>query len=356
MTHTKFYNLCKPIFTFFERFFMNTKKFDIILWIIIASALAACVCVCRPLAFIAVPVSGVFFAVRSFKENFGRLVPLMLAPLAVFAVFALLSGFNAESAFAIASNFFMMVLPGCAIGLSERSKKDFHFLISAGSLSYLAAFVTEFSKMRFYDKLDITEVLVNKPVKELFSVYGSVIANSGIENADKIADAMNQLQWYFQQAMAAIIPSLLIIMCAAMAFTVYLISRKWLCARSKADLSGFPRFCEISLPRSASFVLAALYAVSMFSGSSSLASALANILLVISAAYVVCGLSVIDFFLSKKRVGWVLRLVIYAAGIPFLGIFSALIPIVNVFTLLMLLGVIDGLLDFRHLRFGGERK
>lgn len=335
---------------------MNTKKFDIILWIIIASAVSACVCVCRPIAFILVPVSGAFFAVRSFKEPLSRLLPLLIAPLAVFTAFAAFSGFSADAVFAIASNYFMTVLPGCVIGLMQKRKKDFPFLLVSGTLSYLAAFITEFAKMRFYYKLDITEVLINRPIKELFSVYSDILLKTGMESAAETAEAMKQFQWYFQQAMAAITPALLIIMCALMAYTLFLISRKYLYIRSKIQLDIYPHFYELTLPKSASIVLAILFAVSLFASASSLSAALTNILLVISASYMVCGLSVIDFFLSKKRVSWWLRLLIYAVAIPFSGMFSALIPITNVFTLLLVLGIIDGLADFRRLRFGGEKR
>lgn len=335
---------------------MNTKKIDIIIWILVSAVLSAVICAFRPSAFILIPATGTFFAVRSFKESGFRLLAIIVASFAVFATNTVLSSFSADAVFTAVSDFALTVLAGSVIGLSEKRKKDFPFVLAVGSLAYLSVFIFEFSKMRFFYKLDVADVLVNQPIKEIFTTYGDIISKSGIENADKIADAMAQIQWYFQQAMAAIIPSILIILCAVMALAVFLISRKWLCARGSINMSEYPRFCEIALPKSSSLVLAVLYGVSLFAGNSSFSAALTNILLVISASYVACGLSVIDFFLSKKRVSWILRLIIYAIGIPVFGIFGTIIPIANVFTLLMLLGVIDGLLDFRRLRFGGEKK
>lgn len=334
---------------------MKNSKLGLIINIIIAIALSVGAVMLPSASWIIMAVSGVFFMVRAYMDKASVLAAELAASLIAYLTIHCRNAIGIDTVCAGISDFFMIPLSGAIIGCLAKAKSSYRMVISGGALACLASFLIEFAKFRFYYKMDLAEVFINQPLSELFSVYSQALMNTGAENASAIAQMLIDNKWYVQQALATVIPSVLIIMCAFIAFFVFIIGRKFIARRYGIIMETYPHFWQLQMPRSASFALTLMYILSMFMSSSPMAGAVMNIVIILSALYVVCGLAVVDFFFRKTRIHWIFRLVIYGIAFIVLSVLGAILPFANVFSMLLFAGVFDGMFDFRHLRFGGTR-
>ena len=118
----------------------------------------------------------------------------------------------------------------------------------------------------------------------------------------------------------------------------------------------YPHSNQLKMPRFASTILIILYIMTFFMKTSSFSGAITNILIIFSALYMVCGLSLIDFYFRKK-IHWIARILIYVTGGILLTVIGIIIPLANIFTILFLAGLFDSSRDFRHLgvKLGGRK-
>ncbi|MBQ6998992.1 MAG: DUF2232 domain-containing protein [Clostridia bacterium] len=334
---------------------MKKHIFGFIINIIIAAVLSAGAAFFPYASVLIMAVSTIFFMVCAYTHKISETLILLIASLlAIIAAKCSLS-VNADNLFTSTSLFCLTSLSGAVIGLLTKFKSSFRMVIAGGTFANLASFLIDFAVLKFRHNLDLGEELINKPVADFFEVYSQILSSANISGAENIIEVMGDLQWYMQQMLATVVPSVLIILCAFFAYVTFVIGRKFIFKKHGVVMENYPHFWQLQLPRSASMALAVLFIVTFFMNSSPVAGAITNIIIILCALYMLCGLSVVDFFLRKKRFHWAIRIVIYVIAFTVLSVIGVLIPVANAPSLLLFTGVIDGLFDFRRLRSGGEK-
>lgn len=334
---------------------MKKHIFVFLINIIIAAVLSAGAAVFSYAAVPIMVVSAIFFMVCAYTQKTAETPVLLIASLVSIISIKFSFGVNADNLFTSASLFCLTSLSGAVIGLTSKNKCNFRVLIAGGTFANLASFLIDFAVLKFYHRIDLAEELINKPVANLFEAYTQVLSASNINGTENIIEAMGDLQWYMQQMMATVAPSVLIILCAFFAYVTFLIGRKFIFKKYGTVMEIYPHFWQLQLPKSGFVVLVILFVVTFFMKSSALSGAITNIIIMLCALYFMCGLSVVDFFLKKRNIHWALRIVIYIIGFAVLGIIGIIIPIANISSIMLFAGVTDGMFDFRRLRSGGEK-
>lgn len=334
---------------------MKNSKLSFIINIVIAAVLSAGAVLFPYASWIIMAVTAVFFAINCYRYDAISSSVLTVVSLAAILSAKCYTGITIDNIATAASTFCLTALNGAVIGWLTKGKSDFRMVITGGTLVNLASFVIEFALFKFHHGLDLMDELINKPIAEFFTVYNEILTQTGVENAEAIIGVMDDLQWAMQQMLATVTPSILILFSAAFAYVVFLIGRK-LIFRRYSIVMEYPHFWQLQFPRYMSAILAVLFVITMFMSSSPLAGAITNIIIIFCGLYFVCGLSVVDFFFKrKKNMHWIARIIIYITGFIVLSIIGMILPFANITTLLLFLGVIDGMADFRKLRSGGER-
>ena len=334
---------------------MKKHIFVFIINIIIAAVLSAGAAIFPYASVLIMAVSAIFFMVCAYTRKTSETTVLLIASLVSIISVKFSFGVNADNLFTSASLFCLSSLSGAVTGLLAKSKNDFRMVIAGGTFVNLASFLIDFAILKFYHGINLGEELINKPVAQFFEAYNQILSATSINGAENMLEVMGDLQWYMQQILATVVPSVLIILCAFFTYATFLIGRKFIFKKYGIVMENYPHFWQLQLSRSASVFLAILFVLTFFINSSPLSGAITNIIIISCALYFMCGLSVVDFFLRKRNIHWSLRIVIYVVGFTVLGIIGIVIPIANISTILLFAGVTDGMFDFRRLRSGGEK-
>ncbi|MBE7029810.1 MAG: DUF2232 domain-containing protein [Ruminococcaceae bacterium] len=245
-----------------------------------------------------------------------------------------------------------LILPGLVMGFCLRNGKNLYRTVAAGSMAKLTVAVLELTKLRFYDKLDIMETLVNTPIRNFFEIYRNALATV-IPLTEEITDMLNDMSWYMQQTFAASMPAILILGSLLTAYLVFLVARKCLYHFSHIAYPAVNHFWELQFNKATAYVMIVIQLLATIVATGNISAALGNITLVLSVCYMVCGVSVFDWFFRRTGIWSVFRACIYVVGFIGLSIFGAILPLLNPTSLLMLVGLADCLFDFRHLRQKG---
>lgn len=334
---------------------MKKPTLGFIINIIMAAALSAGAVVFPYVSWIIMAVAAIFFMVCAYRYDLPKTIALLAASLASIAAAECSGGITIDNLCTSASTFCLVSLNGAVIGMLCRSKMNFRMVITGGCLVNLSAFLIDFAMYKFYYRIDLGEEFINRPIAEFFTYYREILITADIEGTAGIIEVLGDLQWYIQQMLATIVPSALIILCALLAYGIFLTGRKIIFRKYGTVMESYPHFWQLQLPRYASMVLAALFVITLFMSSSPLAGAVTNIIIIFCALYMVCGLSVVDFFFKRTNLHWAVRIIIYAIAFIVLGIIGLIIPVANISTVLLFAGVIDGMADFRRIRLGGEK-
>lgn len=294
-------------------------------------------------------ITGAVFVAASRESSSSEGVFLALAALIpAAAVSVYLYGFSLSAGFLIVYTFLFIALTGLTVGVASKKGLSFISVLAFGGIACLVPFLVSFLKMKFIDGADLLEEFINKPVSEIFATYIKLLP-ADMEGVDELKNVMGELQWFVKQTLAMIVPSCFIIFCVSYAYIVFAAGRKLL-SKVFGICLDYPFFRQLQMPRSASFALAVLFIISFFTGTSNFSGAVTNIIMVLSFFYVVCGIAVIDSMLFKKGFRPAFRILIYIASV-FASLFvSIIIPFLNLPSVLLMLGIIDSSMDFRHLK------
>lgn len=238
---------------------------------------------------------------------------------------------------------------GCAMGFTVKAKGNLLSVLCFGALAYLGAFLIWIGMISKIGNVDFISVYINEPITALFENYKAILSAQGGEGGKQLISAFGDLEWYIKEIMAMILPSCFIILCGLGAYIVFGLGRGLIEKSHRIQLEGYPVFSHIHLPRSMSAVFTVLWIISLFAGESIWAGAITNIIIVMSATYMVYGLAIVEFLLKKLRLKTIIRLLIYVAGFFVFALIGLIIPAIHLPTLLLMLGVTDFIFDYRRL-------
>lgn len=234
------------------------------------------------------------------------------------------------------------VLPGILLGIGYRKKLPLQYLTVIPACCYtLGTAFTFFSYKSlngtnmFDDALGTVSESLNGTLASMAELYGNQIDS---ELIDSLSEAMTTAL----SGIKLLIPCIVIIYSSVTALILVWLTQK------TARRAGFPTdrgFSEIYAPSAVSlFVSVCLIATFLVNKSSSFF--FVNLLVIFLAYYILCGISLGDYYFRKVVPYRAVRALIYA--VVFL-IFSFLLPQV-LWTILMLAGMSDMMFDFRKLR------
>lgn len=300
-------------------------------------------------------LSGVLFFVSAYEGSVKESFVLISFSLILSVVIFSLNGFNGKSLYNGFFTFLLLVLPGTAMGFAVKNKKDFMAVLVSGTISLLLPILIALIRFKFVLKIDFAEDFINKPIAEFITYYKDMISATGIDGIENLLNVMADIQWFIQQTITMIMPSAFILICSFSIYLMFLFGRK-IVSKNHGDIMAYPHSNQLKMPRFASTILIILYVMTFFMKTSAFSGAIANILIIFSALYMVCGLSLLDFYL-RKRIHWIARILIYATGGILLTVIGVIIPLANVFTILFLAGLFDSSRDFRRLglSLGGKK-
>lgn len=232
-------------------------------------------------------------------------------------------------------------LSGLAMGLLISHTNSLLQIVVTGAGANLAVVLLQIGKMKWVDNINFMETFVEQPIANIMQFYQSLYGTSVIPQ-----DAI----WLLQQAIGAVIPACFLIFSLYSAYFIFLLSRKLLFCRCRMVFAEIPHFWELQLPRSVAILFAVVFLLSTLLGMTQMGSAALNLSLLLGSVFVLCGVSVIDYFFRRTGIVCGLRAVIYVIGFLVINVVSVIMPMFNTILLLVLLGLADCFADLRKLR------
>ena len=206
----------------------------------------------------------------------------------------------------------------------------FLFLVSSGCSMYAQSLLYGGSP---------ADLIINNAFDTIMSAYSSV---PGISEAE--IQTMKQLTETLKEVYSILLPSVLVLGNLLWVYVIFMIS-KGILAVFRKDVSGFMKFSELKLPKTALFFSVLSYILSMIFKDNPISYAFFNFSVIIFMVSSVCGLSVLDYAFRKKIRFSLLRALVYVLAFIVIGLFTGMTG-----SLLVLIGITDTVFDFRKIK------
>ncbi len=171
-------------------------------------------------------------------------------------------------------------------------------------------------------------------------IFGNYMTNISALQGE-LSKEIQEMLYSFSAMLDLMLPAILVLTSAFLSYISLSISRAFL---SKWGITvDMRKFSELRLWGSFTFIFIILDLCMIFIPSNPM---LSNVSIILTTLFVVCGVSVIDFYLKMKNFNTAVRIIIYIAGflvLSFAGIIGSLA--INV---LHFVGLIDSLRPLRH--------
>lgn len=178
--------------------------------------------------------------------------------------------------------------------------------------------------------------VINSAFDNVMNAYSSV---QGIS-----AEEIQLLNQYIEQAKSMysiLLPSVIVLGNLFWVYVIFMIS-KGVFAVFRKDVSGFAKFCDLKMPKTALILAIISCLLSVVFKNRQFSYAFFNFSVIIFMVSSVCGLSVIDYAFRKKLRYSVLRALIYIAAMLVLTVITGIGG-----SLLVFIGMADSVFDFR---------
>ena len=174
-------------------------------------------------------------------------------------------------------------------------------------------------------------------------VFGQYLKNAQalLIGEGDVAKQINDTVYYLSMQLDLLLPSILVLTSAFVSYVTLSLTR-WI-LKKHGIMILMRRFSELRLWGSFTFIFVILDIVLAFTPSNLI---LSNVSVILTTIFVVCGISVIDFYLRMKKFRTPVRILIYVAGflaLSVMGIIGSLI--INV---LHFIGLIDSIRPLRR--------
>lgn len=219
-----------------------------------------------------------------------------------------------------------------SVGICIKGKKNLSAIIITTSLCTVTIFLVII--VYYMKKYNISAV------DAVFGTYLDTLT-AAAELAGDMAAQILAIVSEFRKQIDLILPSLIIVAGSIFSYISFGIARMFIEKNSqKLDIRPF---YLLRLSTSFTFIFIIADMISMFMGTNVL---FANVSVVLTTLFVICGISVIDFHLRMKGVKNLVRTIIYIAAF-FLVIFTGFIGTIAI-NILHFIGLIDSLRPLRR--------
>lgn len=241
---------------------------------------------------------------------------------------ALLFAFGTHYADAVAY-IAITIFVSLTLGMCILYKKPLSFTLTASSLvviTILCALLVYFMKTMNTSAVNV--------------IFGNYLINISTVQGE-LSKELQEFFYSFSAMLDLMLPAILVLTSAFLSYISLSISRALL---AKWGITvDMRKFSELRLWGSFTFIFIILDLCMIFIPSNPM---LSNVSIILTTLFVVCGVSVIDFYLKMKNFNTAVRIIIYIAGflvLSFAGIIGSLA--INV---LHFVGLIDSLRPLRH--------
>ncbi len=178
------------------------------------------------------------------------------------------------------------------------------------------------------------------PIDSMVTAVSDSFTNT-FKNIPDVTDGqiaeLSRLVTTLKDAYYVLMPTLVVIALLLWSYLCHM-AGKGIFALFRRDVSGFLRFCDLKMPKTAVLLAAVAYIISIFTDGGYLGYAFVNFSAIIFAVTSFCGLSMVDFWIRKKIRFSVLRFLIYILVFMFLNLG---------FGIFFLVGMADAIFDLR---------
>ena len=218
-------------------------------------------------------------------------------------------------------------------------KKRFKFLngVFLGTFLFLVSFgCSVYGTYMIYGYSPI-DYMVNTYFDQVILSFSTMpgIASDEIQILNQITERLKEYYFTFM-------PTLVVTLGIVWSYVILMIF-KGVLALLRKDVSGFGKFCDFKMPKSAVFFAIIAYLVSSAFSGERIGYALLNFSSIIFTLTAVCGLSIIDYGVRKKIRFSLLRVIIYIIVISVLTVFMGFGT-----NLLTFVGMFDAFFDIRN--------
>lgn len=237
--------------------------------------------------------------------------------------------------------FLVGILPlAFVLGAGLRSNKSFLYIFASSSLTQVFSSLLSLSYVAWARGLDIDYILIGERAAEMRAALGDAPAARSAEML-AVLDGVESVG-------RLVIPSILLISCAALAYLTIVAAKLILKSMGRGE-QKLPSFNKIRLSKASAVIFLCILAAAVLFGAAS--PEIVNILLVCVFVFALSGVSVADYFLKKRRVMGIFRFLIFVVLLPLLAVIS---PIINPLIIFAGLGVTDSFKNLRRLNLKEE--
>lgn len=192
----------------------------------------------------------------------------------------------------------------------------------------------------------VSQFLAQIPDEQLLWRFGGMINGGDPSIHQRISSVLME----FKEIYYIMFPSLLILNVLAFVYVIYMLIKQAL-RIFKKDVSGYPKFSQLALNRSASTAFILSYIASFAVSGAAVSAVFANIAAIVGGVAFICGVSFIDFRIRQKIKSAWLRFALYIA------VFFTIMGIMGIVVfILIFIAMFDSFADYRHLRKGGLKQ
>ncbi|MBZ4646734.1 MAG: hypothetical protein PWR27_2496 [Petroclostridium sp.] len=246
---------------------------------------------------------------------------------------------------------FSFCFAGLALGYGLKSKWEFNKLFIFSSGAYLVSLLATILLINNIEGINLIDKLIIEPVTEFFT--------QAEKDLNEVAKALGNNQVYaggltiLKDIVGLLIPSFFIVSSTLFGYITLILSKSIL-NRIGYDYRYLPRFFELKVNRGTAVVFVLSFILSITINEVTISAALANITFILSVILMVCGLSVLDFFVKKAGIPGYVRVIIYIIVFAITTLLGVVIPLLHPLNALIILALIDSTFDFRKLGHKGE--
>ncbi len=243
------------------------------------------------------------------------------------------------------------LLPGIVAGRSIAKRSNFTVKVIAVSLAVFLGLMLHLIILNVSGGGNGIEKLITSAIdnaKQLAEPVLSTLIESNPEQGQSVYDLWNNALDQVRGMIFLYLPSFIIVTSAILGYIV-LMENIFVLYRLRAARVPYLPFNCIWAPRSMCYAVVIMSMITMFSNEVTVfIAAFKNMVALIYAYLAVCGLSLVDYKLSGKIKSGYIRFGIYVAG----GVVGYM-AISLIYQVLSIVGMIDGVFNFRHLHKAG---
>lgn len=202
-------------------------------------------------------------------------------------------------------------MAGFVMGISIKGKWALQgILLFSGGVFLAAIMAAVFVINKVYD-VDLINLII-KSLKE--TAYNTMLAFGMVTSGD-VAETKNMVEIAYSY-MTTLVPSVLILTCAGMAYTSFGIAR-YILKKCGIILPTIPDRRHLIMSRGSGWIMILVWVLNMMIENERIGYALSNISVIISTFFLICGISLvlhlIEYKVKPAGIKWLLRLVVFTS-------------------------------------------